>query len=66
MSAQWTGELVGKMHTMKIKKKELACKLNLHEKYVSAVLNGHEEPKGAEERFKTALEELIEEKKIQQ
>ena len=62
MPAQWTGELIGKMHTMKIKHKDLALKLGYHEKYVSQVLNGHTEPKGAEQRFNQALNELVQEK----
>lgn len=62
MPAQWTGEIVGKMHSAKILKKELAAKLGLHEKYVSAVLNGHESPKGAKARFNAALDELIAER----
>lgn len=62
MPAQWTGEIVGKLHTHGIKKKELASAMALHEKYVSAILNGHECPAGAEERFNAALQTLIAEK----
>ena len=62
MPAQWTGEIVGRLHSAGVKKKELAAKLCLHEKYVSAVLNGHETPKDAETRFNAALDELIAEK----
>ena len=62
MPAQWTGEIVGKMHSAGLKMKQLAAQLGLHEKYVSAVLNGHEEPKGAEARFNAALDELLAEK----
>ncbi len=59
MPAQWTGDLVGKLHNAGFKKKDLAAKLGLHEKYVSAVLNGHEEPCNAEARFNAALDELL-------
>lgn len=59
MPAQWTGELIGKMHNAGIKKKELAAHLGLHEKYVSAVLNGKDNPKNAEQRFNDAYTSLV-------
>lgn len=62
MLAQWTGEVVGKMHIYGITSKELARYLGYHEKYVSAVLNGKRSPEGAETGFKTALDELIKSK----
>lgn len=61
MPAQWTGELLGKMHTYGITAKQLAAQLGYHPKYVSTVMNGHKEPKGAEQRFNVALDELIRE-----
>ena len=62
MPAQWTGELIGRLHNGGITIKAFALHLNLNEKYVSQILNGHCSPKGAEERFNTALDELIAEK----
>lgn len=62
MPAQWTGELIGKMHLANITRKQLAEHLNLHPKYVIAILNGDKNPKDAEEKFNNALEELIREK----
>ena len=59
MTAQWTGKLLGKMHTYGITAKQLAAQLDYHPKYVSAVMNSHKEPKGAEQRFNAALDELI-------
>lgn len=59
MLAQWTGEVVGKMHIHGATAKELARHLGYHEKYVSAVLNGKRSPEGAEAGFKAALDELI-------
>lgn len=59
MPAQWTAELIGKMHLNGVKRKELASKLGLNEKYVIMVLNGKREPLNAEERFNAALDELI-------
>ena len=59
MPAQWTGDLVGQMHKHKITKGQLAEKMGLSREYVSMVLNGHRDPAGAEEKFRTALAELI-------
>ncbi len=62
MPAQWTGEVLGKMHINGITAKKLSEKLSMHPKYVSAVLNGKREPKNAEQVFREALDELIAEK----
>ena len=59
MSAQWTGELVGKMHIYHIKKKELAKRIGVTPEYVSKVLCGHRSPPDAEQRFRAALDALI-------
>lgn len=65
MPAQWVSELVGKMHG-KVRQNELATKLNYTPEYVSLVMNGKREPKNAEQKFRTALEELILEKSTSQ
>ena len=62
MPAQWTGELVGKMHNHRITYEELAVSLNVTKSYVSMVLNGARNPANAKERFNAALDELIAEK----
>lgn len=59
MPAQWTAKLLGKMHIYGITAKQLAAQLGYHPKYVSAVMNGHKEPRGAEQRFNAALDEII-------
>ncbi|WP_462385218.1 helix-turn-helix domain-containing protein [Intestinibacillus massiliensis] len=59
MPAQWTAEVIGEMHLNGITAKMLATKIGWHEKYLSAVLNGHREPKGAEVTCKEALQGLI-------
>lgn len=59
MPAQWTSDLVGKMHQWKISNKMLAEKLGVTPEYVSMVLNGHRAPTGAEEKFRAAVEEII-------
>ena len=58
MPAEWTGRVVGEMHVAGITAKQLAEEMKWHPKYLSAVLNGHKEPKGAEEAAVTALERL--------
>ena len=59
MPAQWTADVIGKMHVKGIRAKELSTHMGLNPKYVSAVLNGHRCPKGAEARFRIALTEII-------
>jgi len=59
MPAQWTGDLIGKMHLTGITAKELAAQVGWHPKYLSAVLNGHRESKNAEQALTQALDQLI-------
>ncbi len=60
MPAQWTGELVGKMHNAGVTGKELAAQMGKNPKYVSQVLNGHYTPKKSESEFNAALTAIIE------
>ena len=62
MRAQWTGEIVGKLHIHKIQHRTLANKLNIDETYVSAILNGRRAPTGAEKKFRNAVDEIIKER----
>lgn len=62
MPAVWTGEVIGEMHVAGISHTQLATEVNWHPKYLSAVLNGHKEPKNAEEKLRAALERLKEQK----
>ena len=59
MPAQWTAEIIGKMHMGKVTIKQLAEKLDVTHEYAGMVLNGKRNPKGAEARFRAALEALI-------
>lgn len=59
MLAQWTGDLVCSMHLAGVTAKQLAAEVGWNEKYLSTVLNGHREPKGAEEKLKAALNQLL-------
>ena len=58
MLAQWTADLIGEMHMHRITAKELAKEAGWHPKYLSAVLNGHRQPRGAEGTLKLALDRL--------
>lgn len=59
MPAQWTADIIGEMHLHGITAKQLSTRLGYNPKYVSAILNGHREPKGAEQAFRNALRKLI-------
>lgn len=58
MPAQWTGEVVGKMHLNSITAKELAAEIGWNPKYLSQVLHGHKESRKAEQKVRTALDRL--------
>lgn len=57
---EWTGNLVGLMHVHKITFSELADELGVTNRYVSAIINGHKEPAGAEERLTAAANRILE------
>lgn len=59
MLEKWTGELVGAMHMAGVTKKQLAESVGWNDKYLSVVLNGHKNPKGAKEKLFEALNRLI-------
>lgn len=59
MPAQWTADVIGKMHLNGVSNKRLAEYMGITPEYVSMVLNGHREPDGAEQKFIAALQELI-------
>ena len=61
MPAQWTADVIGKMHMLRISKKQLAEKLGVTPEYVSMVLNGHRDPEGANQRFLAAVNEMASE-----
>lgn len=63
---KWTGNLVGLMHNERVSFTELAEELNVTNRYVSMVLNGHREPEGAEEKFTAALDRIIQRRSTSQ
>lgn len=65
MLNKWTGNVVGKMHTYNITQQELAERVGVSRQYLNMILNGKKNPKDAQERFKTALDQLIAERGIE-
>ena len=59
MPAKWTADLLGSMHLAGVTSKQLAAEVGWNPKYLSVVLNGHKEPKGAEEKLNAALDRII-------
>lgn len=59
MSEQWTGRIVGLLHTHRITQAELAAELGITAQYVSMVLNGKKTSKGIDERMEAAIQAII-------
>jgi len=59
MPAQWTADLLGEMHLAGVTAKQLAAEAGWHEKYLSSVMNGHREPKNAEQTLRAAMARLL-------
>lgn len=59
MPEKWTGEVIGLMHNNRISFQMLADRLGWHVKYLSAVLNSKRKPIDAEEKVKSALQEIL-------
>ena len=64
MPAQWTGDVVGKMHIYGVSIRDMASFMGITPEYTGRVLNGKDEPKGAEEKFRLALDENKQKKGI--
>ena len=64
MLAQWLGDLVGKMHRYQVSKKDLANELGVTREYISAILNGHREPAGIENRMNEALDSILKKRQV--
>lgn len=55
MTKEWTGRIVGLLHTHRITQAELAREMGVTAQYVSMVLNKKKTPKGIEERMEAAI-----------
>ena len=60
MGEEWTGRIVGLLHTHRIKQTELARELGLTAQYVSMLLNGKKSSKGIDERMEAAIQAINE------
>lgn len=60
MLAQWTGDIVGRMHRHRVTITQLAQEMGVSREYLSMILNGHRSPQGIEKRVSSALDEIIE------
>ena len=56
---RWIEKAVGKMHTHKITQIALAEKIGWTNDYISMILRGVKNPKGAKEKILNAIEEII-------
>ena len=59
MCTEWTGRIVGLLHTHKITQTELANELGLTAQYISMVLNGKKTSKGIDERMEAAIQAIV-------
>ena len=60
MTKEWTGRIVGLLHTHRITQTELAAELGLTAQYISMVLNGKKTSRGIEERMVDAINTIVE------
>ena len=59
MTQEWTGRVVGMLHTYRITQVELANELGVTAQYVSMVLNGKKSSKGIQARMEGAIQAIV-------
>ena len=64
MCGEWTGRIVGLLHTHRITQSELASEMGVTAQYVSMVLNGKKSPKGIEERMEAAIYAILDRRNV--
>ena len=55
MPAQWTGDVVRRMHLAGVRRKELGYS----QEYLGKILNGRRAPRGAQQTIERALDALL-------
>lgn len=65
MAEEWTGRIVGLLHTHRITQAELAQEMGVTAVYVSMVLNGKKTAKGIDERMEAAILAITERRKAE-
>ena len=63
MNTQWVAGFVGRKHKHRVSNKALAEKMGVSENWVCEVLGYKRQAKDSKEKFETALNEIIEEKR---
>jgi len=63
VKAEWTGKLVGKMHTHEITIEDIANECGWVKGYVSMILNGQRNPIGAREKLEAAFDAIVKRQK---
>ena len=59
MPEAWTGDLIGRMHNAGVTYDVLAAELGYGKSYLSMVLNGKRNPKGAKEKLNAAFDRVL-------
>lgn len=63
MPEKWTCKIVAQMHMYRITNREIAKQMGVTQEYVSMILNGKRSPEGAEQKFREALSQIVQQKK---
>lgn len=66
MVEEWTGRIVGLLHTHRIMRAELAAEMGVTVQYVSMVLNGKKSAKGIRERMESAIQAIVDRRNVTQ
>lgn len=66
MVEEWTGRIVGLLHTHRIMQAELAAEMGVTAQYISMVLNGKKSAKDIDERMESAIQAIIERRNVTQ
>lgn len=61
---QWIANAVGKMHVNKVSQTDVAKKMGVTNDYIWMILNGKKSPVNAEKRIMTAVDKIIQERKM--
>ena len=59
MPEKWTGEVIGRMHNARVRKSEVAEEIGVSKQYITMILNGSRNPKGAREKVEQAVDAII-------
>jgi hypothetical protein len=59
MVEEWTGRIVGLLHTHRILRADLAAEMGVTVQYVSMVLNGKKTANGICERMESAIHSIV-------